>query len=51
MLTVLFWIIVVAIIMTLTRPGSPGADMVVAVSSLGALAVGAATGYTKAGNE
>jgi hypothetical protein len=46
LLTVLFWIIVVAILMTLTRPGSVGGDAIVAVTSAFALAVGRATGYT-----
>lgn len=46
LLTVLFWIIVVAIIMSLTRPGSVGGKAIVAVTSAFALAVGSATGYT-----
>ena len=45
-LTFLFWIIVVAILMSLTRPGSVGGEAIVAVTSAFALAVGRATGYT-----
>lgn len=47
-LTLLFWIIVVAIIMSLSRPGSVGGKAVIAVTSAFALAVGAATGNTGA---
>lgn len=43
-LTFLFWIIVVAILMTLTRPNSVGAKAIIAVTSMFALAVGSATG-------
>lgn len=42
----LFWIIVVAIIMSLTRPGSLGAQAVVDVTNAFAAVVGKATGYT-----
>jgi lipopolysaccharide export LptBFGC system permease protein LptF len=47
-LTFLFWIIVVAIIMSLTRPGSVGGKAIIAVTSAFALAVGSATGYNGA---
>ena len=45
-ITLLFWIVMVAIIMSLTRPGSVGGEAIVAVTSAFALAVGRATGYT-----
>lgn len=42
--TALFWIIVVAILMSLTRPNSIGGQAVVDVADAFAAAVGSATG-------
>jgi hypothetical protein len=43
--TALFWIIIVAIVMSATRPGSIGAQAVIDVSNAFAAAGATATGY------
>jgi hypothetical protein len=45
-----FWIIVVAIVMSLVRPGSKGGQFVVDVTNAVAAVVGVATGYTQRGS-
>ncbi len=45
-LTLIFWVIMVAILMSLVRPGSLGGQMVVDVTDAFAAVVGKATGYT-----
>jgi len=44
-----FWIIIVAVIMSLVRPGSKGGQFVVDVTSAFAAVVGTATGYLQRG--
>lgn len=44
-----FWVIVVAIITSLVRPGAQGGKFVVAVTNALAGLVGTATGYTQRG--
>jgi hypothetical protein len=46
LITLIFWVIVVAILMSLTRPGSLGGQAVVDVTDAFAAVVGTATGYT-----
>jgi hypothetical protein len=46
---VLFWIVIVAIIYSLVRPGSKGAAMIVALTDALAAVVGLSTGYTQRG--
>lgn len=45
----LFWLIAVAIVYSLARPGSKGGAAVVAVTDALAAVVGLATGYTQRG--
>lgn len=45
-LALLFWIVMVAILMSLVRPGSVGGQAVVDVTDAFAAVVGKATGYT-----
>lgn len=45
-LTILFWVIMVAILMSLVRPGSVGGQAVVDMTDAFASVVGKATGYT-----
>ena len=44
-----FWIIIVAVIMSLVRPGSKGASFVVNVTNAFAAVTGTATGYLQRG--
>jgi hypothetical protein len=44
-----FWVIITAAIMSLVRPRSKGAQLVVDVTSAVAAVVGTATGYTQRG--
>lgn len=45
-LTLLFWVIMVAVLMSLVRPGSLGGQAVVDVTDAFAAVVGKATGYS-----
>ena len=44
-----FWVIFVAIVMSLVRPGSKGAQLAVTVMNAFAAVVGTATGYVQRG--
>lgn len=44
-----FWVVIVAVVMSLVRPGSKGAQFVVAATAAIAAVVGTATGYVQRG--
>jgi hypothetical protein len=46
-----FWVVVVAIVTSLVRPGARGGQFVVAVTDALAAVVGTATGYVQRGQQ